>query len=476
MKYSIRIGFFILAATVILFPPGTLGAQAPQKSAPVSLGDLSSSLEALTESVGHSVVQIITTSFAPGGDQSTTSGLLVRRQGSGSGVLVDPEGFIITNAHVVAGARRIQVLIPPARDLQASRTSIIKPRGRLMGAQVSGIDIETDLAVLKVAGQNLPFCALGDSDRLNQGQVVMALGSPFGLENSVTLGVVSATARQLRDQDRMIYIQTDAAINPGNSGGPLINTNGEVIGINTFIISRSGGNEGIGFAAPSNIVSYVYRQIRAHGRVRRGEIGASAQTITPLLAAGLGLLKNWGVVLSDVIPRGPADAAGLLPGDIVLTLDGKLMENARQFDVNLYRKDLGESVVLEVQRGAETLKFPVQVVERQDDPGRFIEMVTRERNLIPELGILGLDLTAPIMGLLPPLRVPTGVVVAAQAADSPTGGDPFLPGDVIHSVNRESVSDLPGLRAIMAKFRIYDPVVVQIERQGGLRYISFEIQ
>jgi len=441
MKYSIRIGFFILAATVILFPPGTLGAQAPQKSAPVSLGDLSSSLEALTESVGHSVVQIITTSFAPGGDQSTTSGLLVRRQGSGSGVLVDPEGFIITNAHVVAGARRIQVLIPPARDLQASRTSIIKPRGRLMGAQVSGIDIETDLAVLKVAGQNLPFCALGDSDRLNQGQVVMALGSPFGLENSVTLGVVSATARQLRDQDRMIYIQTDAAINPGNSGGPLINTNGEVIGINTFIISRSGGNEGIGFAAPSNIVSYVYRQIRAHGRVRRGEIGASAQTITPLLAAGLGLLKNWGVVLSDVIPRGPADAAGLLPGDIVLTLDGKLMENARQFDVNLYR-----------------------------------EMVTRERNLIPELGILGLDLTAPIMGLLPPLRVPTGVVVAAQAADSPTGGDPFLPGDVIHSVNRESVSDLPGLRAIMAKFRIYDPVVVQIERQGGLRYISFEIQ
>jgi serine protease Do len=401
---------------------------------------------------------------------------LVRRQGSGSGVIVDPAGFIITNAHVVAGARRIQVLIPPAPELQTSRSSILKPRGRLLGAQVSGIDVETDLAVLKVAGENLPFCPLGDSDTLKQGQVVMALGSPFGLQNSVTLGVVSATARQLRDQDRMIYIQTDASINPGNSGGPLINTKGEVIGINTFILSQSGGNQGLGFAAPSNIVSYVYQQIRDYGRVRRGEIGARAQTITPLLAAGLGLAKNWGVVLSDVMPRGPAGAAGLQAGDIVLTLDGKVMENARQFDVNLYRKDLGESVILEIQRGAETLKYPVQVMERQDDPGRFIEMVTRERNLIPELGILGLDLTAPIMVLLPPLRIPTGVVVAAQAADSPAGADPFLPGDVIHFVNRQAVTDVQGLRAIMAKFKIYDPVVVQIERQGGLRYISFEIQ
>ena len=131
---------------------------------------------------------------------------------------------------------------------------------------------------------------------------------------------------------------------------------------------------------------------------------------------------------------------------------------------------------MEVQRGAETLKFPVQVVERQDDPGRFIEMVTRERNLIPELGILGLDLTSPIMALLPPLRIPMGVVVAAQSADSPTGADPFLPGDVIHFVNREPVTDVQGLRSIMANFKIYDPVVVQIERQGQLRYIAFEIQ
>ena len=192
---------------------------------------------------------------------------------------------------------------------------------------------------------------LGDSDLVNPGELVLAFGSPFGLENSVTMGVVSAVARQLRAEDPMIYIQTDAPINPGNSGGPLVDAEGRLMGINTVIYTQSGGNEGVGFAAPSNIVKNVIQQIRKMGRVKRGEIGADVQTITPALARGLGLNQMWGVIVSDVTAGSPAEKGGLQSGDVILTLDGKEMENGRQFDVNLYRRSEGETVEIEYLRG-----------------------------------------------------------------------------------------------------------------------------
>ena len=226
---------------------------------------------------------------------------------------------------------------------------------------------------------------------VQMGHVASGLGGQHqGLAESPD-AVGRPVARQIVADDPMIYIQTDATINPGNSGGPLVDSQGRVVGINTLIFSRSGGREGIGFAAPSNIVRSVFEQIRDTGRVRRGVTGVHAQILTPALAAGLGTPCDWGAILSDVTPGQPADRVGLRPGDIVLSLDGKLMENGRQLTVNLYNKPIGERVHLEVLRGEEELSFEVAVVERSDDPSRFVDFVDPERNLQP-LGILCLEI------------------------------------------------------------------------------------
>jgi serine protease Do len=275
----------------------------------------------------------------------------------------------------------------------------------------------------------------------------------------------------------MIYIQTDAPIHPGNSGGPLVDKSGTVVGINTFILTQSGGSEGIGFAAPSNIVKNVYEQIRATGRVRRGEIGVYAQTITPMLAEGLGLTQLFGVILGDVEPGSPAEKAGLKIGDLILNLEGKPMENGRQFEVNLYRQQIGDQVNLQVLRGSDTLNVNVFVAERQDDTNRFLEMVSPERNLISKFGILGLDLDDKIAGYLPGLRVLSGVVVASRVSNVYYyEQESFQPGDVIHAINNKPIQNLAELRTALEIFRPYDPIVVQVERQGQFRFISFELE
>ena len=331
--------------------------------------------------------------------------------------------------------------------------------------------------VLKTRETGLPHLPLGDSDELRQGQLVFAFGSPLGLENSVSTGVVSATARQLRPEDPMIYIQTDAPINPGNSGGPLVDASGRLMGINMLIFSQSGGSEGLGFAAPSNIVRNVYEQIRKSGRVRRGEIGVRAQTITPNLARGLNLPRELGVILSDVYPGGPGADAGLELGDVVLTLDGKSMENGRQFQVNLYRRTVGERVTLRVQRGSEITDFGVKVVERPDDPNRFRDMVHPDRNLVEELGILGVDYEQALASQLPRLRKGSGVVVAARSIETVSFQDSgLLPGNVIQAVNRLPVATLSELRASLARLRPGDPVVLQIDRQGRMLFVSLVVE
>jgi serine protease Do len=336
--------------------------------------------------------------------------------------------------------------------------------------------METDVALLRIEGPGLPYLEMGNSDDLKPGQVVLAFGSPFGLENSVTMGVVSGTARQLRPEDPMIYIQTDAPINPGNSGGPLVDARGLLMGINTFIYTRSGGNEGVGFAAPVNIVKNVVQQIRESGRVHRGEIGVVAQTITPSLAKGLKLPQNWGVIVGDVLPGSPAERAELQPGDIILSLDGKTMENARQFDVNLYRRSEGAVATLEVQRGQQRSTIHVQVVYREDDTDRFPELVRPETSAIPVLGIFGVDMTDSIAELIPALRKQYGVVIAGKLADAPYWAAEFRAGDVIHSMNGTLIQSVAQLRSTLDKTRPGDSVVLQLERRGKLQYVTFELE
>ncbi|UCE01904.1 MAG: trypsin-like peptidase domain-containing protein [Candidatus Latescibacterota bacterium] len=441
------------------------------------LGQLSRSFEAMIEAVSPSVVKVFVSGFVPrSGIVSSTGDLLARQHSTGSGVIVDADGYIVTNAHVVSGARRVQVLIATSGAQRADRSSILKPSGDLVGAQIVGVDNETDLAVLKVAKRGLSALQLSDSDAVRKGQLVFAFGSPLGLENSVSMGVVSSVARQLRQEDPMIYIQTDATINPGNSGGPLVNASGEVVGINTFILSQSGGSEGIGFAAPSNIVRNVFEQIRQKGAVQRGAIGVFAQTITPTLAAAMGLQQDWGVILGDVYPNGPGAQAGLQIGDVILSLDGKLMENGRQLEVNLYSRRIGTRVTLEVLRNRRKRRVEVTVIERPGNSTQFLALVNRETNLVENLGILAMDLTPQVERLLPPLRRKDGVLVAGRAVDAPFWESGLLPGDVIYSLNGESVESLEELRKHLSKLKVYDAVVMQVERSGRLMFVSFELE
>ena len=237
---------------------------------------------------------------------------MTTQRASGSGVIVDPDGYIVTNAHVVQGAQRLRVELPAPVDGR-SILADTQPHGERRRSSES--TLETDLAVIKVDEQRLPALAFGDSDELRAGQIVLAFGSPLGLHNSVSLGVVSAVARQLEPESPMIYVQTDASINPGSSGGPLVDLRGRLVGINTLIVSQAGGNEGLGFAAPSNIVRTVYEQIRKTGRVRRGDIGVRAQTVTPALAAGLQSARAiTASVLADVLPGESCRACRTAPG------------------------------------------------------------------------------------------------------------------------------------------------------------------
>jgi serine protease Do len=399
--------------------------------------------------------------------------LLTRQEATASGVIIHPDGYIVTNAHVVSGARRIQVQLAEPPEPASPRVEA-RPQGVKLDAELVGVDEMTDLALLKIPGKQLRTLALGDSASLKQGQVVLAFGSPLGLRNTVTMGVVSAVARQLDPDDPAVYIQTDAPVNPGNSGGPLVDAAGRVVGINTLILSRSGGSEGVGLAIPSNVVRVITDQLRANGRVRRGMIGLELQSVDTVFARALALPQPWGVIVADVSDDGPAGPAGVHVGDVIVSLDGRPVESVGQFSANLFRHPSDSTVSLELLRGADRLVLKVPVIDRPDDPDRYSALVDPKKNLVPELGVLGVDLPDEPTPGEPRRRLDGGILVAGVAADA-ADPDRFLPGDVIHAVNHTFVLHLADLRDAVASLKDGDPIVVQIERQGHLMFLAFEL-
>lgn len=441
------------------------------------LTQFSDSPQQLASKVSPAVVQIEVTAFgtAEGHDrQGSNTAVMVRQRAIGAGVIVDPDGYVMTNAHVVAGAQQIRIILPavPATFFDISGIG----KARVLNAKLIGTQNDCDLALLKVDASNLPTLSFNLEHSPQLGELVFAVGSPEGLQSSVTMGAISSALRQPNPDNPMVYLQTDAPINPGNSGGPLVDVTGAIVGLNTFILSSSGGSQGLGFAIPAPIVNFVYQSLRRYGHVRHIEIGAFAQTITPTMANGLGLAQNWGVVLADVEPDGAAYAACLRPGDVVLSIDGHRILGLPAFAVTLYQHPIDQEVKIDVLRGAQKLSFNIAPILARDRMDELTGVANPIISRIGSLGIVGVDFDSEVRSLLPDVRFDTGVVVVGLDRESNSVDTGLRPGDIIHSLNRTPIASIEQLRSASAQLKPEDSVVLHIEREGQLRYVAFEME
>ena len=437
--------------------------------------EMSGAFETLVRRVSPAVVEVLVAGYGIEEEDDKESSPIGRERSLGSGVIIEPDGYIVTNFHVVKGADRVRVVLTPAVGEDSQVTAMLKSKGRILNARIVGFSKKIDLAVLKVEATGLPTLPLAHYDRLHKGQVVLAFGSPEGLENSVTFGLVSSVLRQPDPDDPMVYIQTDAAINPGNSGGPLVDMDGNVVGIDTFIYTKSGGNEGIGFAIPCGIVRYAYEQIRKYGRVRSRTIGADLQSLTPDLAGGLGLTDTPGVVVADVEPGGPAEHAGVEIGDVIETIDGMAVDSVSLFTLSLYLRTSGDKVNLQILRGRKQLSLDVPVLEPSRDVSRLADFSDPSKDLIPRLGIIGAAVTPEVAELVGPLRWSSGVLVTSTIANRLAVDSGLQEGDVIHTLNRTPIRTMDDLRTALGRLKSGDPVALQVERSGKLSFLTFEM-
>lgn len=352
----------------------------------------------------------------------------LKQQSLGSGFIIDKDGYIITNNHVVEGADEIKVKLADGREFKA---------------RVVGRDQKTDLALIKISSlfKNLPTLALGDSDKIRTGDWVLAFGNPFGLEHTVTQGIISATGRVIGAGPYDNFLQTDAPINPGNSGGPLVNLRGEVIGINSAIIASG---QGIGFAIPSNIAQKVVSQLKEKGKVTRGWIGISIQSVTREVAQALGLKEARGALVGDVVPNGPAASAGIKRGDIVVAFDGKEVRSASDLPMMVAETLVGKTVSIKLIRDGKEMEVKVTVAEMTGE---------RLASQTPSQSSLGMsvDDVKPQWRKHFRLGETTGVVVVDVAAGSPADDAGIQPGDVIKEVNRASIGNVKDYREALRK-------------------------
>ena len=435
------------------------------------LEELNRSIQRVVAKVSPATVQIEVVGYSPHGDEEKADNrLLAKTESEGSGVIIAADGYIITNAHVVEGARRIHVILD-----EKARSSELPDAVSIFDASVIGIFEEADLALLKVNAKDLPTLRIAPADAIHAGQMVFAIGSPEGLQNSVSIGVISSVARQDQPDAPIAYIQTDAAIHPGSSGGALVDIHGDLVGITSFVITENGSDEGtLGFAIPGDLVSLIYQQLRTSGHVRVGEIGLKVQEINPIIAAGLGLSRKSGLIVSDVSPGSAAELAGVQVEDTLLSLDGNLLRSRSQFATSFYTKHAGDKVRLELIRGKRPITITVDVIDSDSDVSDPVDGLDANSSVISRLGIACVSFPSRPHAAGSDPRSEGGIRVAAKLAhtDARTG---LAVGDLIRSLNSTKVGTVDELRTRIENFKSGDPVVLQVERHGRLKFVAFEI-
>ena len=385
-----------------------------------------------------------------------------RRESSlGSGVIVDSTGYIVTNNHVVAKADEIKVLLNDKREFTG---------------KVVGTDPKSDLAVIKINAKDLPVIPWGDSDKLEVGEYVLAIGNPFGLNQTVTQGIVSAVGRaNVGIADYEDFIQTDAAINPGNSGGALVNSHGQLVGINTAIFSRSGGYMGIGFAVPSNMTRTVMDSLLKGGKVVRGWLGVSIQDVTPDLAKQFGLKDSRGALVSEIIPDSPAAAAGIQSGDVITAFNGKTVESTSILRNTVAQTPVGKTVKVELLREKKSMSIDVKITEQPKDIAQVDgETVQGDGTNTALAGVEVRNLTPQIarqLGLPPGT---TGVVIAGVEQGSTAEEAGLQEGDVIMEINRQPVRNIGDFKRLSSKLSKKDSTLLLINRQGRKLFLAIQ--
>jgi serine protease Do len=435
---------------------------------------LDSSLETVISKVSPAVVQIVVNGYGPSDNHGGATAKIVRQRAIGTGIIVDPDGYIVTNAHVVEGAQRVRVIL---RSPPADTSLALQPihSDQILVAKVLGTHKQSDLALLKIDATHLPAVALRSDVPVRQGELVFAIGSPEGLRDTVTMGVVSSVARQLDPDSPMAYIQTDAALNPGNSGGPLVDIDGNVVGINTLMLSEGGGSEGLGFAIPAAIVNFDYRNLRKSGNVQRVTIGVSTQNITPTLAAGLGLTRSWGAIISDVAEGGAAEAAGLQVEDIVLAIDGRTILGLPDLMNALYLHPPDQVLKIDVLRGMNRRSFNVPVEVYHENISDLADIPNLQKRLVRRLSIFVTDLDGKVKPLLD-THSDSGVVVVAQTSGPNSPDTGLEAGDIIRAIDRTTLQTTSQFETLVRSLSSGDSVVLQVERKGRLQYLAFEME
>jgi serine protease Do len=380
-----------------------------------------------------------------------------REGGLGSGVVISPDGYIITNNHVVDGATDVEVTLADRREFKA---------------KVIGTDPKTDVAVIKIEADHLPAITVGDSSKLQIGDEVLAIGNPFGVGTTVTMGIVSATGRAgLGIEDYEDFIQTDASINPGNSGGALVNDRGELVGINTAILAGdSGGNQGIGFAVPVNLVRQVMDQIATHGQVTRAYLGVTLQDVSPAIAKAIGLDGPRGAIVGDVTANSPAEKAGLQSGDVILSVNGKPVVDRDQIRMDISMMSTNQALKLQVFRNGATINVNAETAEM---PGKPVERASAEtgtsNSALEGVSVESLNPeVAQEAGVAPGT---TGVVVTEVDPASSAASSGLREGDVIQEVNHSKVTNSNDFASALRKSKGGDALLL-INRKGNKLYLA----